>query len=123
MKASELLLGLERDQEKALESFFKDWDEIVKTCEVTVDSEMIRVYIGRKCRCPIIAVFFHRYKSNRGGNTEAIRIGVDWLGLAAATAGHLMTASDLDFSKNRTIKGYRRRLLKPYLVKLVNDQW
>ena len=122
MKASELLLGLEKDQEKALERFFKDWDEIVKTCEVTVVHEVIRVYIGHKCHCPIIAVYFHRYKSERG-NDEAIRIGVDWLGLAAVTAGHLMTAADLDFSKNRTIKGYRQRLLKPYLTKLVNDQW
>ena len=117
MKASELLLRLEYDQEKALESFFKDWDEIVKTCEVDVTFGYIRARPNGKCLCPIIAVYFKRYGVIEP-NTRAISLAVSSLGLSMVTAGYLVSAADYEDGM-KPIKGYRQRLLKPHLVKLV----
>ena len=60
-KVSELFKALESDQEKALERFYKEWDEIAKddNCIIIVDSAYIRVFVnGLSPRlCPIQAVY------------------------------------------------------------------
>ena len=115
-KASELFAALEQDQEKALERFYKEWDEICNNdaYEQVTTNVSIRLSIkGRPavCLCPIIAVYLQRYgllKSN--GEYQYVAYELD---LSFHDTNQIVRASD-GWIPEGLSASYRVRLLKPF---------
>ena len=103
MTASEALSQIEQDQAKALERFFKEWDEIcldTKKWSIQlsrIDTSAIRLVglsMGHQYKfCPITAVYFQRYH-NYHVMSEAELLGPS-LNLSLKDSREITIASDL----------------------------
>ena len=101
--ASELLAALEKDEEKALELFFQEWEVIVRAA-IGKRVEMsccIRLRFPAQaegepktacCLCPIIAVYMYRF--NRILANNAYTFAGYALGLSGYQTKQIVQASD-----------------------------